>query len=271
MTSPRLIATDLDGTLLDSSGAISPRTRRALRAAKEAGAEIVFVTARPPRSIRQLAEAAGVTGTAVCSNGALVFDLDQGEVTATYALDPEAARKVAGTLREALPGLGFAVETGWRVLAEPEYGRPTPWDDHVREELAELERLWVSGEPIAKLLAWSPTHSVDEAFAAAIAAVEGQAEITHSGGRGLLEISAPGVTKAGTLAVLCEERGIDPADVVAFGDMPNDLAVLAFAGAGYAMANAHPSVLAAIPRRTLSNDEHGVAAVLEELFVHPTV
>ena len=66
--------------------------------------------------------------------------------------------------------------------------------------------------------------------------------MTHSGGTGLLEISAPGVTKAGTLAGLCEERGVDPAEVVAFGDMPNDLAVLAFAGAGYAMANAHHMV-----------------------------
>lgn len=271
MTFPRLIATDLDGTLLDSSGTVAPRTRDALRVAREAGADIVFVTARPPRSIHQLAEAAGVTGTAVCSNGALVYDLTACEVTGTYALDAQAARKVAETLLQALPELGFAVETGWRVLAEPNYGRPTPWDDHVRHPLETFDELWESGEPIAKLLAWSPAHPVDELFTAAVAAVEGQAEVTHSGGRGLLEISAPGVTKAGTLALLCQERGIEPEEVVAFGDMPNDLAVLAFAGAGYAMANAHHLVLAAVERRTLSNDEHGVAVVLEELFLRPTV
>lgn len=86
------------------------------------------------------------------------------------------------------------------------------------------------------------------------------------GGRGLLEISASGVTKAGTLSVLCAGRGIDAAEVVAFGDMPNDLSVLEWAGAGYAMGNAHPSVPAAIATHTLSNEEDGVADVIERLF-----
>ncbi|MFC5835209.1 HAD family hydrolase [Nonomuraea insulae] len=83
---------------------------------------------------------------------------------------------------------------------------------------------------------------------------------------GLLEISAPGVTKAVTLDRLCRERGIGAAEVVAFGDMPNDLAVLLYAGAGYAMANAHQRVLSAAEHRTLSNDEDGVAVVLENLL-----
>lgn len=270
MTYPRLVATDLDGTLLDSTGAVAPRTREALRLARSRGAEIVFVTARPPRSIHELAEAAGVTGTAVCSNGALVYDLISREVTATYALEPQTARKVADTLLGQFPGVGFAVETGWEVVGEPAYRRSTPWDDPFRRRVATIEQLWEGDGPIAKLLAWSPEGSVERMLTAAVAAVDGQAEITHSGGRGLLEISAAGVTKAGTLSILCQERGIDPSDVVAFGDMPNDLAVLAYAGAGYAMANSHHTVLAAVARRTLSNDEHGVAAVLEELFLHPS-
>ena len=92
-------------------------------------------------------------------------------------------------------------------------------------------------------------------------------EVTHSTvGPALLELSAAGVSKATTLARLCAELGVDAADVVAFGDMPNDLPMLAWAGTAYAVANAHPSVLAAVERRAASNDEDGVAQVLEQLF-----
>ncbi|MEU4227210.1 HAD family hydrolase [Nonomuraea sp. NPDC026600] len=263
MIAPRIVATDLDGTLLDSTGTVSSRTRRALRRAREAGADIVFVTARPPRGVDPIAAMADVTGTAVCSNGAIVYDLGTREITSTYALDPAAARKLTETLREVLPGVAFAVETGRQILVEPGYTRRVLPDlPYTREVLVACDE----DEPIVKLLAWSATHAVDEMFAAAVAAVDGEAEVTHSGGTGLLEISAPGVTKAGTLAGLCQERGVDPAEVVAFGDMPNDLAVLVFAGAGYAMANAHHMVMAAVERRTLSNDDHGVAAVLERLY-----
>jgi Cof subfamily protein (haloacid dehalogenase superfamily) len=260
---PRIVATDLDGTLLDSTGSVTPRTRRALRRARDAGAEIVFVTARPPRGVDPIAEAAGVGGTAICSNGAIVYDLDSRAFGTTYALTPDAVAELIETLAEALPGVAFAAETGRRVLVEPGYTK------RLVQDLAytfEIEAVCEAGEPIVKLLAWSSEHAVDEMFTAAVAAVEGLAEVTHSGGTGLLEISAPGVTKAGTLAGLCEERGIEPAEVVAFGDMPNDLAVLTYAGAGYAMANAHHLVKAAVERRTLSNDDHGVAAVLERLY-----
>ncbi|KAB8193330.1 Cof-type HAD-IIB family hydrolase [Nonomuraea phyllanthi] len=258
-----MVATDLDGTLLNSAGSITPRTRKALQLARSAGAEIVFVTARPPRGVRDIAVQAGVSGTAVCSNGAIVYDLATDGIVADHPLDREAAMKVARTLAEALPGIGLAVETGRGVLREPAYTRRIEHDMAYQREVSSV---FDGDEPIVKLLAQSPGHTADEMFTAVVAAIEGLAEVTHSGVHGLLEISAPGVTKAGTLDGLCRERGIEPAQVVAFGDMPNDLAVLAYAGAGYAMANAHHLVLAAIERRTSSNDEDGVAAVLEELY-----
>ncbi|WP_206184565.1 HAD-IIB family hydrolase [Thermoactinospora rubra] len=263
MTLPRIVATDLDGTLLTSSGTVTARTRRALRLARDAGAEIVFVTARAPRGVDAVAERAGVTGTAVCSNGAIVYDLATREIVECAGLALAVARQVAEVLREALPGLAFAIETGRGVLAEPGYGRQVPGDEPYRRQVADL---WAHDGPIAKLLVWSARHHADEMIEAATAVAGGLAEITHSGAGGLLEISAPGVTKAATLAALCRERGVDPQEVVAFGDMPNDLAVLAFAGRGYAMANAHPLVLAAARCRTASNDEDGVAAALEYIL-----
>ena len=82
----------------------------------------------------------------------------------------------------------------------------------------------------------------------------------------LVEISAAGVTKATTLALLCDELGVGADEVVAFGDMPNDLAMLEWAGTSYAMANGHPSVLELAGRVAPANEDDGVAATLEELF-----
>ncbi|MHC5702551.1 HAD hydrolase family protein [Streptomyces tirandamycinicus] len=263
---PRLIATDLDGTLLRRDGTVSERTLRALRTAVEGGADIVFVTARPPRYVDALAAATGLAGTAVCSNGAQVYDVGARTVVRSRALVPATARRVATVLAEAAPGLGFAVETGLKVLYEPTYLLRFSGGLAAESPVASLGDLWLLDVPIVKLLAHSHRFDADVLVALAEEAVGGEAQFTHSGGRGLLEISARGVTKAAALSALCAERGITAREVVAFGDMPNDLAILRWAGSGYAMGNAHPSVLAAIPGRTASNEEDGVARVLERLF-----
>ncbi len=260
---PRVVATDLDGTLLRSDGSVSERTRRALRLARRAGAEIVFVTARPPRSLTPIARQTGELGMAVCSNGAITYDVTADEIVTMSPIAPGTAVSLIATLAEALPGVAFAAETGRGVLFQPGYSRHIPTDLPYWRPVADV---CAEGEPIVKLLAWSQTHPLEDMFTAAVAAIDGQAEVTHSGARGLLEISATQVTKAGTLAGLCERLGVPAERVVAFGDMPNDLAMLTFAGAGYAMANAHPLVLEAVERRALSNDEDGVAEALERIF-----
>lgn len=266
MNRPRLIATDLDGTLLRRGGIVSERTLRALHGAVDAGAEIVLVTARPPRFVDMLAAATGMVGTAVCSNGALVYDIASRTVVETRSLPLPAARQVATALSDATPGLGFAVETGHQVLYEPGFGLRFPGGADTEVAVASLLDLWLTDVPITKLLAWSAQHDADFLLALAEASAGGVAQFTHSGGRGLLEISAPGVSKAGTLSALCAARGIDSSEVVAFGDMPNDLTILQWAGSGYAMANAHPTVLSSVPRHTASNEDDGVALILEQLF-----
>ncbi|WNO76491.1 HAD family hydrolase [Streptomyces sp. AM8-1-1] len=266
MNRPRLIATDLDGTLLGPRGVLSPRTLSALRAAVSAGTEVVFVTARPPRFVDMLTAATGLVGTAVCSNGALVYDVASRIVVETRALPLPTARQVATALAAAAPGLGFALETGHHLLYEPGFGLRFEGAAEFEVAVASLVELWLTEVPVTKLLAWSAQLDADFLLAAAEESAGGVAQFTHSGGRGLLEISAPGVSKASTLSALCAVRGIDASDVVAFGDMPNDLAILQWAGTGYAMANAHPAVLAAVGRHTASNADDGVAVVLEEFF-----
>ena len=264
---PRLIATDLDGTLLCQGGTVSARTAAALDAAERAGIQVVFVTGRPPRWMQWLGPHVGGHGVAICSNGGVVFDVRRHLVLESFPLRAEDAGAVVELLRERLPGTAFAFEFPGGFAREPHYQVPM-WgaeDDH---PIALAEELLADGRVAGcyKLLARHPELAPDDFLAQGRAAVGGLAEITRSSSISLLEISARGVTKASTLARWCAEQGIDRSQVVAFGDMPNDLEMLGWAGRGYAVANAHPDVLAAVAGRAVSNEEDGVAQVIEELL-----
>jgi hydroxymethylpyrimidine pyrophosphatase-like HAD family hydrolase len=220
------------------------------------------VTARPPRFVAPIAVELDLGAVALCANGAIDYDIGSGRWLALRPLSRTTAWRTVTAL--AGPDVGFAVETGERVVYE--HGAFVPGDSpDVRLGVRDLVDLFDAGTPIVKLLVRSLSRNADELVAVARAAVGDEVEATHSGGRGLLEISAPGVSKVAGLARLCAERGIAADEVMAFGDMPNDLDMLQWAGAGYAVANAHPSVLAAVARRTASNDDDGVAQVLEAL------
>ena len=259
-TGVRVVATDLDGTLVRSDGTVSARTREAVRTAQRAGITVIAVTGRPPRWMTEIADVLG-EGLAVCANGAFVIDLASTEVVRSFAMEGEVAAEVARALRAVVPGAVFAVERGQGFGHEPTYAPrwPTPGDT----EVADLEHLLHA--PVNKLLARSEELGPDEFLDLAHGAIASLATVTHSSDDGLVEISAAGVTKASTLAILCDDLGVEPAEAIAFGDMPNDLPMLAWAGRGIAVANAHPSVLAAADEVTSSNDDDGVAVVLERL------
>lgn len=261
---PRVVATDLDGTVVRSDGTISVRTRRALEAVADAGAMVVIVTGRPPRWLQGIADATGHHGLAICANGAIVWDLHNERVVSSYPIEVSTVRDIVASLRAEIPELGFAVESvGHGFGHEPSY-RPR-WTTDAQTVVAELEALL--SQPVAKLLARHEGLTADELLARARTVVaEEMASLTHSSRDGLLEISAAGVTKATTLRTVCEENGYGAADVVAFGDMPNDLPMLAWSGHSVAVGNAHPEVLGAVDEVTASNDEDGVAVVLERWF-----
>ena len=271
-TRPRLVATDLDGTLLRSDGTVTDRTRAALAACAAAGIDVVFVTARPPRTIRPVIEltgvadiaAAGSGGTvAICSNGAVLYDFGAGKATYVHEFSVEEARQAVALLRPALPDLGFALETGEEVFREPAFVRGSLMLPAGSVVVGSLDEVWAGARRFVKILARSPERHADELVAEARRILGARAEPSQSGGRGLVELAPPGSTKAGTLALLCDERGVGPESVAAFGDMPNDLPMLRWAGLPCAVANAHPDVLAAVRVVTGSNDEDGVAAMLE--------
>jgi Cof subfamily protein (haloacid dehalogenase superfamily) len=262
---PRLIATDLDGTLLRDDKTVSRRTIDALAAAEAAGVEVFFVTGRPARWMDVVSRHLAGHGLAIVANGAAVHDLRAGTAVETFPLPAGDALAFASALREAVPGTSFAVERTEVFQREPGYEALEPDGVRAPAGLDELLRA-DSDQPLLKLLARHPALDPDDFLAAAASLAGRRVEVTRSSDSALLEISGAGVSKASTLAKCCAERGVTAAEVVAFGDMPNDLAMLEWAGTSYAVANAHPRVLAATTHRAPSNDEDGVAQVIERLL-----
>ncbi|WP_338671538.1 Cof-type HAD-IIB family hydrolase [Streptomyces sp. SCSIO 30461] len=265
----RLIATDLDGTLLRDDKSVSDRTIAALAAAENAGIEVFFVTGRPARWMGVVSDHVHGHGLAICANGAAVVDLHAGgRLIEARPLERATALRVVRALRDAAPGTTFAVELSTGIHYEPDY---PPFHLDPGATVATAEKLLSddgpdSTAPVLKLLAQHPELAPDGFLALARAAAGHIASFTRSSPTALLEVSGKGVSKASTLALCCAERGISSDQVVAFGDMPNDVEMLTWAGRSYAMGNAHPEVVAAASGRTVANNEDGVAVVIEEIL-----
>ncbi len=239
MSGLRLVATDLDGTLLHTDGTVTERTRRALTAVEDLGVTVVFVTGRPMRWMESLWAHVGEHGLAVCSNGGIVYDVRARAVRSTRPIPPEVGLQVAGLLREGVPGTTFALEKSHGFGKEPAFMERHPLPPEIT--VGPLEELFDDG--VVKLLARHEELDPEAFWAACEELVGHLVTTTWSSTGALVEISAADVTKASTLALLCDELAVRADEVVAFGDMPNDLAMLEWAGTSYAMANAHPSVL----------------------------
>ncbi len=260
---PRLIATDLDGTIVNHDGSVSARVVEALAAAMDAGIRVVFVTGRPPRWMGEVVDATGHRGVGICGNGAFVYDMHEEVVLEAFTMSAGVASDAVARVRSVLPTSAFAVESLAGFSYEPAY-KPR-WDIHEPTRIGPINGLL--GDDIAKLLVRDNEIPGDTMLAAALPALAGVVEVTHSDvNDSLLELSALGVTKGTTLAKLAADWGIAQKEVVAFGDMPNDVDMLQWAGRGYAVGNAHPSVLAVADERAPSIDDDGVAQVVERLL-----
>ncbi|KAA2257088.1 HAD family phosphatase [Solihabitans fulvus] len=270
MERPGLVASDVDGTLITPLDRVTDRTAAVLGRVMASGTPFVLVTGRPPRWVPSVAEAAGTDGYAVCANGAVLYDIGADRVLWQRGLAPTLLADLARELDLALPGCAVATErvgtsaldhTVRQFVAETAYHHPWGDGDHT-----EVTRGEVLGHTAVKLLV-RHGEMTSAAMAVAAEAVFGDAvDVTFSSNSGLLEISARGVTKATGLAEVAQRAGVDAAEVVAFGDMPNDVPMLRWAGHGVAMANAHQAALAVADEVTAPNSEDGVALVLERWF-----
>jgi Cof subfamily protein (haloacid dehalogenase superfamily) len=270
---PKLVATDLDGTLLDSVGEVSPRTRAALEACWDAGIPVVGVTGRGPRLLESVREALDGRGIAVLAQGGYVVDLERDEVLRTVGLPRaqaaaviEAIEDVAGELIVAVEDAAEQSEARRPLRVQHGFNWPYPEPAHL------LPRQSVLPEgPVLKVFLRSSTLGQDELLARAQRVVDpADAEVTHAG-LGFIEVLPPGITKASGLAVALGRYGVDFGDVLVFGDMPNDLPMIAAVtnagGRAVAVANAHPAVRAAAPELTSGHDVDGVARYLEAVVL----
>lgn len=265
MRAPLLIATDIDGTLLDPADRVTARTAAVLARLVPCGVGLVLVTGRPPRWIPPVVAQVGVAGLTVCANGAVIYDAAADRVVSAHTLDAATLVDIAAAVSDVLPGAGLAVErigiAGEHFMAEPGYRHAWVGSDHTLQARAELFDM-----PAVKMLVRDPALASDVMVAALAPVIGSAADLTFSHPGGLVEISAPGVTKATGLAEVAASVGVAAADVVAFGDMPNDLEMLRWAGLGVAMGNAHPLLREVADEVTATNAEDGLALVLERWF-----
>ncbi|MFC1439393.1 HAD family hydrolase [Streptacidiphilus sp. N1-10] len=262
-----LIATDLDGTLLRSDHTVSERTRRALAAAAAAGAQHIVVTGRSASWTRPTLDAIGYTGLAVCSQGGQVYDAGAHRLLTSITLDRKLAQvalaKIEAETGPVFLAVGREGLDGEILVGE---GYRMPGDGEGEEELRAVTdpaEFWA--EPITRLFLQHPTLTDDE-LTQIVREVGGQLVDVVMAGPGFVEVLPLGLSKATGLALAAARLGVKRDRALAFGDMPNDLPMFAWAAHGVAMANAHPALVAAADEVTSSNDADGVAVVLELLF-----
>jgi Cof subfamily protein (haloacid dehalogenase superfamily) len=259
-----LIATDLDGTLLRGDDTLSDRSLAALAQAAVAGAQHLVVTGRPAPRVRPLLDVLGSRGLAVCGQGAQLYDAGRNRLLWSITLERDLAETALGKIEAEVGQVYAAVDqdgVDGLTLIEPGYLMPHPTLPAVR--VRHRDDLWC--EPISKVLLRHPTLTDDELAATARAVVGSLATVTMSG-PGTVELQPCGITKATGLALAAEHLGLGPHETIAFGDMPNDIPMFDWAAHGVAMANAHPELKAVADEITLSNEDDGIAVVLERLF-----
>jgi len=224
--------------------------------------QVVLVTARPPRWLHDLADLVGEHGLALCSNGAFVYDVRSRQIREEHCMAAGVVESLAVDLRDALPGIVFAVESRAGFGRERNY-----LDEFTTPQDVWAVRLEELLDPLpGKMLARCDKVPAVRFHRVVDEVVGDRAVVSYSGASGLAEISAAGVTKAAALQDWCAAQGIDSTEVFAFGDMPNDLPMLRWAGRSFGVANAHPDVLDVVDQVCASNNDDGVAQVLEELL-----
>lgn len=255
-----MIVCDLDGTLLDSRGMVSERTRTAVRRAQGAGHVFVIATARPVRDTRHVAAALGDAPVAVCGNGSVTFDFARDEVVDYRPLAETHLVEALSVLRDRFPGVRLGAECRLELVLEDLFELPAPLSRSARR-VSRLEKA-LDRQDVGKLMV--QLEGAARQYYESVRALLAGCEVTVSADV-FCEVMRAGVTKAAALESMAGRLGFGRPDVIAFGDMPNDLPMLTWAGTAVAVANAHPAVLASVDEVTASNDDHGVATWLERL------
>ncbi|MFC5246186.1 HAD family hydrolase [Streptomyces nigrescens] len=261
----KLIATDLDGTLLRSDETVSERTRRALAAATAAGAAHIVVTGRAVPWTRHILDALDYRGLAVCGQGGQVYHAGEHRLLTSVTLDRQLAGLALSKIEAEVGPLYLAASRDGlegEVLVGPGYRvQEGPLPNVLMDDPGEL---WAA--PINKVYIQHPSLD-DDALAQVARQVAGDLVGVTVAGEGIVELLPLGLSKATGLSLAARRLGLTAKETLAFGDMPNDIPMFAWAARGVAMANAHDELKAVADEFTASNEHDGVAVVLERLYL----
>ena len=260
---PKLIALDLDGTLLTSRGDVSERNVAALQAVADLGHHVVIATGRPLHLVADLAEQLGTSVSHVVgTNGSMIGTFPDGQLLRLMGFDIELARLAIEAFRASLPGTGFALATDAGMAHERGFAERMP---AVVDTDPVDDVLMLGGTEAFKLFAFHEGVSVPELLGRAPRLLPETLAATHMGADAI-DIGLATIDKCAGLRWVCEQLVVAAADVIAFGDEWNDITMLEWAGHGVAMGNADDRVRAVANEVAPTNMADGVAVVLERLL-----
>ncbi len=276
----KLVAMDLDGTLVRRDGSVSRFTRNMVRKASKAGIKMVLATGRTSATAEHLGRWLGIPGPFICANGAHVLSIDPREDWQFIPMAADVLPGILGIFREL--GLSFECAAKGTVIFEKQFyklhKRPFNLGRALRNLVAgrisaSVEVVEDGGTEklagrIAKVFTGATPEIVEKVTAAGEAAFPGRLRYvttitTH--GDALLEVMDISVNKGQALGLVAEKLGLSMDETAAIGDGDNDVEMLQAAGLGVAMANASPKLTMAADRFTLSCEEDGVGWFLKEL------
>jgi Cof subfamily protein (haloacid dehalogenase superfamily) len=268
----RLIALDLDGTLLDNALRIRASTVDALRRARGRGVQAMIVTGRHHSAVRAYWQELALDLPAICCNGGYIYDFRAGRALAGDAFSRDEARRLLGIVRS--QPVDAMIYTDSAMTCEhdlPHLTEMRRWlltlEESVRpriEEVASLDRVIDEAEAVWKFLIASRDQAALEAFLAA-ARAGGFHGVRSSSDR--VDVARPGNSKGKRLAEFIAGRGIAPEEIIAFGDQSNDKEMLELAGLGVAMGNSRSEVRALADWVTGPNDADGIADAIERFVL----
>jgi len=262
---PKLVAVDVDGTMLRSDGLISDRVLSAMGEAVASDIHVVPATGRPVLVASDVVESSGLNQFWVFGNGAITRHIERDELIRGFWMDRSVVEQVIERIRSRFPGARFAVEFESTVAYEAGFEHVVP----VAPPIPPSENLAAAiegiGERIQKVLVFDSSVEIGVLWAEVSASVAGLAAPSLSG-LPFIELAPHNVSKATALELLARDLGIPASQVVAIGDNHNDVTMLQWAGTGYAMGNAEASVKQEADAVLPTNDEDGVAVLIESLL-----
>jgi Cof subfamily protein (haloacid dehalogenase superfamily) len=268
----RLIATDIDGTLLNSRSELSERAEKALKAAIEQDVQIVLATGKTFHSGHYVINKAKLNTPGIYVQGTVTYNSD-GTIRTQQTLDTTVARQAITFAEDR--GYVVSVYSGTRILVRKMHERIQYLAEHYHEPVPEavgpLQNI-LGTIPVNKVLFVSPGDDGRRMRALRWqlnAQLDGAARLLQAGVPDMLEMLPPGASKGAALRALLKELRIDPSQVMAIGDAENDLEMIQMAGVGVAVGNAEQALKDTAKYTVASNNDDGFAEAVERFVLPP--